>query len=87
VQAARAQRTHAGRILGTGTGNSVAEVLAACRAHCNGAPASELAPRREGDPAVLVASNNAAATSLRWHPRRTLADCVTSALAWHKKAG
>jgi UDP-glucose-4-epimerase GalE len=71
--------------LGTGDGNSVAEVLAACRAHCNGAPASELAPRREGDPAVLVASNRAAATSLGWHPRRTLADCVTSALGWHKK--
>jgi UDP-glucose-4-epimerase GalE len=72
--------------LGSGIGNSVAEVLAACRAHCAGAPACEIAPRREGDPAVLVASNNAAATSLRWHPRRTLVDCVTSALAWHKKA-
>jgi UDP-glucose-4-epimerase GalE len=73
--------------LGSGTGNSVAEVLAACRAHCGGKPAFQTAPRREGDPAVLVASRQAAETALGWHPRRTLNDCVTSALAWHKKVG
>jgi UDP-glucose-4-epimerase GalE len=73
--------------LGTGSGNSVAEVLAACRAHCDGRPASQIAPRREGDPAVLVASNAAAEAALGWRPRHTLADCVTSALAWHKKTG
>jgi UDP-glucose-4-epimerase GalE len=73
--------------LGTGNGNSVAEVLAACRAHCAGKPASETAPRRDGDPAVLVASNAAALAALAWQPRRSLADCVTSALAWHKGQG
>jgi len=71
--------------LGCGQGNSVAEVLAACRAHCAGAPACETVPRREGDPAVLVASHVAAAETLGWKPQHTLDDCVTSALAWHKK--
>lgn len=71
--------------LGSGRGNSVAEVLAVCRMQCAGAPASQIAPRREGDPAVLVASNGAAARALGWQPRHTLADCVTSALGWHKK--
>ncbi len=71
--------------LGTGQGNSVSEVLAACRTQCNGKPVAAVAPRREGDPAVLVASHAAAATTLGWKPQRSLADCVTSALAWHKK--
>jgi UDP-glucose-4-epimerase GalE len=71
--------------LGTGRGNSVAEVLSACHAHCDGKPEARIAPRREGDPAVLVASNRAAADALGWSPQRTLDDCVTSALAWHRR--
>jgi len=70
--------------LGSGTGHSVAEVLAACRALCGGQPDSALQPRRDGDTTVLVASNDAAARALAWQPRRTLDECVTSALAWHK---
>lgn len=69
--------------LGSGTGSSVAEVLATCRSHCEGRPESVLQARREGDPDVLVASNAAAGNTLGWRPRRTLADCVESARAWH----
>jgi len=71
--------------LGTGTGNSVAEVLTACRAICAGRPESTLQPRRDGDPAMLVASNAAAGHLLGWRPRRTLANCVESARAWHHR--
>lgn len=69
--------------LGTGRGNSVAEVLAACRALLDGKPAAEIHPRREGDPPVLVASAERARHQLGWTPKHTLADCVASAIAWH----
>jgi UDP-glucose 4-epimerase len=69
--------------LGAGTGSSVAEVLAACRAQFSGMPASTTASRRAGDPAILVANYAAATSVLRWQPLRTLADCVMTATAWH----
>jgi UDP-glucose-4-epimerase GalE len=71
--------------LGSGKGYSVAEVLAACRAQCNGRPEAVFVERRPGDPASLVASSAAAASALGWKPSRTLADCVASALAWHQR--
>ena len=70
--------------LGTGVGNSVAEVLAACRALMDGKPAADIQPRREGDPPVLVASAQRARRELGWTPRRSLADCIESASAWHR---
>jgi UDP-glucose-4-epimerase GalE len=72
--------------LGSGSGHSVGEVLAACRARCNGAPDAAVVARREGDPAILVAGNAAARTQLRWEPRRSLTECVDSALRWHGRA-
>jgi UDP-glucose 4-epimerase len=71
--------------LGTGSGNSVAEVLAACRALLDGKPAAEIHPRRVGDPPVLVASAERARRELDWTPRHSLADCVASAMAWHRE--
>ncbi|MGE3289317.1 MAG: UDP-glucose 4-epimerase GalE [Pseudonocardia sp.] len=57
--------------LGNGTGFSVREVVAACRA-VTGHPIPAVdAPRRAGDPAVLVASSEAARTELGWRPGRT----------------
>jgi UDP-glucose-4-epimerase GalE len=70
--------------LGTGAGNSVAEVLAACRALLDGKPASEMHPRREGDPPVLVASARLANRRLGWRPAHALRDCIESAVAWHR---
>jgi UDP-glucose 4-epimerase len=72
--------------LGTGGGQSVAEVLAACRRHTAGQPESRYGPRREGDPAVLVASNGAAARELGWEPRRGMDDIIADALRWHRAA-
>jgi UDP-glucose-4-epimerase GalE len=70
--------------LGSGHGSSVAEVLAACRALCDGAPESTKAPRRPGDPPVLVAINAAATAAMGWRSDRTLPDCVATALAWQR---
>jgi UDP-glucose-4-epimerase GalE len=70
--------------LGTGRGQSVAAVLAACRAACGGAPEAAFVARREGDPPTLVADNMAAVQALGWRPTRTLSNCVSDALAWHR---
>jgi UDP-glucose-4-epimerase GalE len=71
--------------LGTGSGSSVSEVLAACRAICGGKPTATVLDRRPGDPPTLVASNGSATEVLEWQPRASLADCVGDALTWHRK--
>jgi UDP-glucose 4-epimerase len=63
--------THAIYNLGSGTGFSVFEVIAACRAVTGHPIPTVTAPRRSGDPAVLVASSDAAAEALGWRPSRT----------------
>ena len=70
--------------LGTGDGNSVAEVLAATRKLHHGNPDSEFHPRRKGDPPKLVASPRLARDKLDWVPRYSLSFCVESATAWHR---
>jgi UDP-glucose 4-epimerase len=72
--------------LGSETGHSVAQVLAACRTRCAGAPESRVEARREGDPATLVASAAAFRSATGWTPRRTLEDCIESALRWSRQA-
>jgi UDP-glucose 4-epimerase len=68
--------------LGTGTGNSVFEVLDAVDAVTGQPLVRAPAARRPGDPPVLVASCERAAERLGWRPRRTLADCVADAWRW-----
>ncbi len=68
--------------LGTGAGSSVLEVLRAV-AEATARPVSHrVAPRRPGDPAVLVASHAAAARALGWRPQRSLQRIVDDAWAW-----
>ena len=45
----------------------------------------EIAPRREGDPAQIVADSQRARASLRWQPRfDDLSTIVAHALAWER---
>jgi len=62
---------HAIYNLGSGTGFSVREVVQACRAVTGHPIPAVAAPRRNGDPAVLVASSEAATAELGWRPRHT----------------
>jgi UDP-glucose 4-epimerase len=62
---------HAVYNLGTGLGFSVREVIDACRAVTGHPIPATPAPRREGDPAVLIASGEAAAADLGWRPKHT----------------
>ena len=71
--------------LGTSTGFSVREVLAAAEAVVGRPVPHQLGPRRVGDPPVLVASNARARDTLGWTPRRsTLEAMIGSAWAWRR---
>ncbi|NKY53306.1 UDP-glucose 4-epimerase GalE [Nocardia vermiculata] len=68
--------------LGSGTGFSVREVISACeRVVGRPIPAVE-APRRAGDPAVLIASSAKAAEILEWQPEHNDLDEIVSD-AWN----
>jgi UDP-glucose 4-epimerase len=62
---------HAIYNLGSGSGFSVREVVEACRAVTGHPIPAVSAPRRAGDPAVLIASSDAAEAELGWRPSRT----------------
>ncbi|MFJ7421699.1 UDP-glucose 4-epimerase GalE [Streptomyces uncialis] len=74
--------------LGNGNGFSVREVVAAVR-EVTGLPVPESpAPRRPGDPAVLVASAATARERLGWRPARAaLTDIVADAWAFARRDG
>ncbi|GAA4683081.1 UDP-glucose 4-epimerase GalE [Pseudonocardia yuanmonensis] len=57
--------------LGSGRGFSVLEVVEACRAVTGHPIPARVAPRRAGDPAVLIASSERAMGELGWNPTRT----------------
>lgn len=71
--------------LGTGSGHSVREIVAAA-SRVTGLPlAPPVQPRRPGDPARLVAANDLARERLGWSPRRSDVDTLLAdAWAWHR---
>ena len=72
--------------LGTGAGHTVREVLAEAEQALGRPVPQERAPRRAGDPAVLVADATRFRREYRWQPRRSdLASIVRDALAWERE--
>jgi UDP-glucose 4-epimerase len=71
--------------LGTGQGQSVRQVIDACR-RVTGHPIPEvIGPRRPGDPPQLVADARRAAAALDWRPRYTsIESIVETAWRWHR---
>lgn len=67
--------------LGNGTGFSVLEVIEACRRVTGHPIPARVAPRRTGDPGVLVASSARARHELGWKPTHTDLDGIV-ADAW-----
>jgi UDP-arabinose 4-epimerase len=74
--------------LGTGTGNSVLEVIAAVE-QIGGRTVPRIEnPRRAGDPASLVAKSDCAREALSWSPRYgKLKEIVETAWLWHTAHG
>jgi UDP-glucose 4-epimerase len=71
--------------LGTGTGQSVRQVLDAAR-RVTGLPIPSVdQPRRPGDPPVLVAAAERARVALGWTPRHSgIDEILESAWRWHR---
>jgi UDP-glucose 4-epimerase len=65
--------------LGNGTGFSVRQVVDVCREVTGVDIPAEVAPRRDGDPAVLVASSARIRAELGWQATRDLPTMVTDA--------
>lgn len=62
------------------------EVLRAAELVVGRSIASELAPRRAGDPPVLVAGADKARIVLGWAPKiPALSDIIASAWRWHQE--
>jgi len=82
---AEVKANHVSCNLGSGSGFSVLEVLEAARREIGADVPYAVASRREGDPPVLVASNDRARELLGWQPRRgTLAEMIGSAWRWRQ---
>jgi UDP-glucose 4-epimerase len=71
--------------LGNGRGFSIHEVVESARRVTGHAIPTEIGPRRSGDPAILIASSEAANQDLGWSPRFTDIDAIIrSAWQWHQ---
>lgn len=74
--------------LGTGRGHSVKEVIREVERVGGRAVPTREAPRRPGDPAVLVADPSRASQVLGWRPRYAdMETIVVDALRWHESGG
>ncbi|SHI90001.1 UDP-glucose 4-epimerase [Roseomonas rosea] len=72
--------------VGSGTGASVLEVIAAVERAAGKPVPHTLGPRRAGDPAVLVASNDKLRRETGWAPKLgALDDIVGTAYAWRAR--
>jgi len=71
--------------LGNGAGHSVMEVIRMVEQVSGKTVPFRIAPRRAGDPAILVAAADRLRTETGWTPRyASLKDIVTHALAWRE---
>lgn len=83
-----AEGTHRVYNLGSGTGFSVREVIEACRQVTGRSIPVTVAPRRPGDPAVLVASSARIRAELGWQPAKTdLPTIIADAWAFAEHTG
>jgi UDP-glucose 4-epimerase len=74
--------------LGSGDGFSVRQVVETCREATGHPIPAEVAPRRGGDPATLIASSDRAVTDLGWTPTRSdLTTIVRDAWAFTSQLG
>ena len=73
--------------LGTNNGNSVKEVFSTCEQVTNQKIAVEIMPRREGDPAILIADNKKAKEVLGWEQTKSLTESIKCAYEWEKVNG
>ena len=71
--------------LGTGTGNSVMEIVKKVQEVTGKSIDLKQGEARRGEPAKLIAANEKAQKILEWKPRHTLDDSVKSLVDWYTK--
>lgn len=71
--------------LGTKNGTSVKEIISSCENITGKNIKYEICPRRQGDPAILVADNTKAYNLLGWTPKRTVQDSIKKAYEFKKR--
>lgn len=72
--------------LGNGNGFSVKEVVDVCENIIGAEIKREILPRRDGDPAILIADSKRAKDILKWNPEFSdLEKIVETAWNWHEK--
>ena len=71
--------------LGSEAGYSVREILEACETTVGRPITHEIGPRRQGDPARLVADASRAGQILDWRATRSLREIVESAWLWEQE--
>ena len=70
--------------IGSNLGVTVKEIVDACEKVSGASIDRIIAPRRPGDPAILVASADRLVAELGWQPRyQSIGQIVTSAYNWH----
>jgi UDP-glucose 4-epimerase len=73
--------------VGTGSGQSVREVVKAVQTVTGSVVPTRDAPRRPGDPPILVADPTRVSAMLGWQPRISdLQTIVSTAVRWHASA-
>ena len=71
--------------LGNGTGFSVKEMIDIARKVTGHEIPAKVAPRRSGDPAILIASSEKAMKELNWKPKfNSVETIIETAWNWHK---
>lgn len=71
--------------LGSSQGFSVKEMIEAAREVTNHPIPAKIAPRRAGDPSILIASSKKAKAILGWNPKRTMIKkIIEDAWNWHQ---
>lgn len=68
--------------LGTSKGTSVKEIISIAEKITDKICPTVFESRREGDPAILTASNETALKILGWQPTKTMEDIISSAWNW-----
>ena len=71
--------------LGTNDGNTVMEVFKACEEITGKKIPLKQMPRRNGDPAILVADNSKAKEILSWAPQKNINESIKTAYRWEEK--
>ncbi|MDB4516168.1 UDP-glucose 4-epimerase GalE [Crocinitomicaceae bacterium] len=72
--------------LGNSSGYSVKQIIDAARTITGHAIPAELATRRAGDPAVLIADSSRIRAELGWQPQyENIEDIIQSAWVWHQQ--